>query len=584
MSNKCTRSALILSISLVLASCVSPFLVSAQEEDSTLTVGLIAPGPLLFIEGRLDKAAGPSAVMFKTTPLAHQRWATMGPDGSWVHLLAESWSVSSDGLVVTINIRDNALWSDGQPIVSDDVILTYEVLKAEPMLDDWGVLEYIDRVEGVSSKTYKIYLNQLFYPFIDYWFEYFPIPKHVYGTTENYLKEETLNATETISSGPYKIVGFSKGATTIRMVPNEYYWGGKPPFSEVIISLISPDAMIPALMATGEYDILEVAKPAQVASLLEVPNVVVKPVKTASVWVWNAAIWTGVLVNTAKYPLSEIDFRRAVAYALDKETIVDIVPMGYGDPSSMGFHPIDSPYTAPGLPDYSYNLDKAKELIEGLGFVMGSDGFWQDPSGERLTLKIQARLGEETLVGSLMTTMLKDAGIDCTLETLAASVYVGNFNLGHFDLGVITTDQPDLVDFLMMKFYWPVETPIGEPIHYRGWPRWGNPRFGEALDEYRATSDPDEAMTLAHEMQGLIADELPFIGLYYGEFIWAYRGDTLSGLEITEEGYNWPRLGFVYSVSPAVSPEVPSEGIDPTLIIGGIVVGIVIVILIVKRI
>jgi len=75
-----------------------------------------------------------------------------------------------------------------------------------------------------------------------------------------------------------------------------------------------------------------------------------------------------------------------------------------------------------------------------------------------------------------------------------------------------------------------------------------------------------KAKELSHKMQRIIAEELPFIGLYYTRYIWAYRTDTLRGLEITDLGYNWPRIEFLTSILP-VLPEV-AEPIPmvPTLI------------------
>ncbi len=541
--------ALLILLILMINSFLLNFGARAQNE-SVLRIGLIATGPLLFIEGRLDKGAGPAIVMASITTLAHQRWATRDPDGRLIPLLAESWSVSEDGLVITVNIRKNATWSDGYPVIADDAILTYEVLKKEKILDDWGILGYIDRVEKVDDKTYKVYLNRIFYPFLEYWLEYIPIPSHHYKTADNYLSDATTAANETISSGPYRIVEFTKGTRTIKLVANERYWEGLPPFKQVIISLLSPDAVVPALMKSMEYDIIEVPKPAQVAELLKLPNVTVRSFSTRSFWTWNMALWMGILINTDKYPLSEKMFRQAIAYALRRDMITETLTMGYGKISSMGFHPIDSPHVAPDLPVYPYNVTKARELIEKTGFVRGADGFWYYPNGTKLTLKIQARAGDETLVGSLIVTMLREVGIDCTLETLASATYVSNFNLGYFDLGVIRTSHPDSVDFLMMKFYWKPKVPIGQSVHYRGWTRWDNPRFGDLLEEYRKTANPERAKQISYEMQRIIADQLPFIGIYYTEYIWAFRTDTLEGLEILDKGYDWPRLELIYALSP----------------------------------
>ncbi|MGQ9691789.1 MAG: ABC transporter substrate-binding protein, partial [Thermoproteota archaeon] len=155
----------------------------------------------------------------------------------------------ADGLTYSFTIRDNAKWSDGTDVTTEDVLFTYDVIKALPEIDEWGISPYIDRIEAVDRKNYKVYLKQVFSPFLQYWLALTVMPKHFWKTVDEFLSPNSTRFTETIGTGPFKIVGFSPGATVIKLVPNPYYWGSKPYITNITITLLSPDANIPALMA-----------------------------------------------------------------------------------------------------------------------------------------------------------------------------------------------------------------------------------------------------------------------------------------------------------------------------------------------
>ena len=492
-------------------------------------------------------------------PLVHQSFAEFGPDGNLIPRVIESWSISEDGLSYTFKIRDNATWSDGTDVTTADANFTYQVLKTFPDIDQWGIAPTIDYIEKLDDKRFTIHLKQRFSPFLYYWLVLSPVPYHYWKTIENFNSTEATKKTESIGTGPFKIVDFSPGATVIRLVPNEHYWGKQPYVSQITITLLSPDANIPALMAAGEFDLIEVPSASQVASLLNIPNVDVTLSSTKSYSGWQMARWAGVLINCLKYPLSEVNFRKALAYGIDRDQIVKLTASGYGTVASYGFLPSDyTEWLAPDLPTYPRNVTKAKELIEGLGFVLNEEGFYGYPNGTSLTIEIQARGGIETLIATVIAQQLKAVGLTVTVNTLSSSVYVNNYNYGFYDMGIILTNHPLSMDFILNKFYYPTVAPIGEKIFYRGWTRWANERYDELMRLSRNSTSEADLHKYYNEAQAILAENLPFLSLYYAKHIWAHRTDTLEGWDMLYEGYTWPMNEVVLNVHlPAVEEAPP---------------------------
>ncbi len=573
---KASPIALVLAI-LIMMAFLSP-IQSAPEEvvipkGGNLRVGLIATGPIMYVEGHGVAAAGPIILLENLFRLAHETGARQAPNGSLIPLMFSSWSVSADGLVYTFTIRDNAKWSDGLDFTTDDVLFTFDVIKALPEIDEWGIRPYIDRIEAVDKKNCKVYLKEVFSPFLVYWLALTPMPKHFWKTVDLFLSPNSTRFTETIGTGPFKIVGFSPGATIIKLVPNAYYWGPKPYITNITVTLLSPDANIPALMAAKEFDLIEVPSSAQVASLVGLTNVTVETFSTHPYGAWQMSRWGGILINDLKYPLSQKAFRQAMAYGLVRQTIVDLAAAGYGTVASYGFLPSDfTEWLAPGLPTYSRNVTKAKGLITGLGFVLGADGVWQYPNGTRLTLELMARAGGETLIGTVVAQQLKDIGLDVVVRTLSSSVYVNNLGYGFYDMGVILTNHPLSMDFVLNKFYYPIVTPIGQTIYYRGWTRWDNARYSELMNLSRRTSDSAQLHTIYNEAQGIIAAELPFLSLYYARHIWAHRTDTFEGWERMKAGFNWPMSNLLLNIHLPAVPVKPPAGLPIELYVAGIAV------------
>jgi ABC-type transport system substrate-binding protein len=161
--------------------------------------------------------------------------------------------------------------------------------------------------------------------------------------------------------------------------------------------------------------------------------------------------------------------------------------------------------------------------------------------------------GEETLVATVVAQQWKDIGLDVSVRTLSSSVYVNNYGYGYYDMGVILTNHPLSMDFVMNKFFYPQVTPIGKSTYYRGWTRWANDSYKELMELSRSETNPAKLHEIYNKAQQIIAEDLPFLSLYYEKNIWAYRTDTFEGWEPMKDGFNWPMSELVCSLHlPAV--------------------------------
>jgi len=260
---------------------------------------------------------------------------------------AESWSVSSDGLTWTFKIRKNAKWSDGQPVKAQDFVYGWQRILdprlsapyADPFFTEVvkGAGEYgkldpkkdADKIpafiQGLGLKaqddnTFVVQLQQPapFFKWIASLFMAVPVRKDIvekYGSDKWATKPEQI-----ISNGPYKISEIA-AKDHVTLVPNEFYWGGKPTITKIVESEISDDNAEFAKYQNGEEDIGRVPlantdlvrnDPKLSKELLQIPEL--------------SMFW--IQFNNTKAPFNDVNMRLAVTQAVDRDSLVKDVLKG----------------------------------------------------------------------------------------------------------------------------------------------------------------------------------------------------------------------------------------------------------------
>ena len=248
--------------------------------------------------------------------------------------LATSWSHSADGLTWTFNIRHGVSWQDGVPLTASDVAFTYNYIIKNNLFAFTSYTTNIKTVVATDPYTAKFILDK---PKADMLRSWVPIlPQHVWGKISgNVAGNSYINKPPIVGSGPFQVTEVKKGQY-IKLTANKSYWGGAPKVDEVIFQIYqNPETMVSDLK-TGVIQAAEHIPPAQFGTLSSVPGVTpiasnVAAEKYFDELAFNCYDSPDSMGNPV---LLDPKFRQALAWAVDKQKLVQIAYGGRAVPGS----------------------------------------------------------------------------------------------------------------------------------------------------------------------------------------------------------------------------------------------------------
>ena len=405
-------------------------------------------------------------------------------------------SISSDKKVWTVKLRKDAKWSDGSPITADDVVMTVN-MQNNPNLDtdaafDWGEL---DKVEAVDKNTVKFTLKDVFAPFLANNLLTFVAPASVYGKIDP-AKQRTdpVSLNPTVTGGPYK---FDKrvAGSEIDYVANTNYYLGRPHYDKAIAKVITDATAATNALINGDV--------AWHPALGEGGSGAVTKAKAASgVQVHDYADlgYIDMRLNTRKGHLfDDVKTRQAMAYALDKPSIVDAATEGRGQVLWGDIVPASWAYDASAVVTYKQDVAKAKSLLAEAGWTVGADGI-ATRNGKKFVGKIRVRAGKPQRIkaAQIISDQLKAIGIQLTPDPTDFKVFYKPIMAGDFDVAIagfgLTVDPDDYTTFSSSQL---------QPEHKSGnnWTGYSNPQLDSLIDQERATIKATDAETKAARKQ-----------------------------------------------------------------------------------
>lgn len=350
---------------IALAAIFSSWEVHAQEQGGTIVI-TTTPEPAL-ITNALSSAPTTAEVATKIFDGLLEYDMDLNPKPS----LAESWEISEDGKTVTFKLRDGVKWHDGQPFTSADVQFSLMEVIKEYHPRGKGNIGPVNSIDTPDELTVVLHLDHPYVPLIRGLssLESPIIPKHIYAGTD-FRNNPAVNVP--IGTGPYKFVEWEKGSY-IRLARNEDYWReGKPYLDSLIFRFIADAATRAAGLESGEIDVATFGtiNPVEMRRLETKDNVSIA-------YGGYEAIAPVMLLelNTQQAPFDKKEVRQAVAYALDRQRIIDTVWYGFGKPA---VGPISSfvegsgAWTDEGVRDFTVSdrLEIAGKLLDEAGYPM----------------------------------------------------------------------------------------------------------------------------------------------------------------------------------------------------------------------
>ncbi len=289
--------------------------------------------------------------------------------------LAESWTVAPDGLTLSFKIREGVTFHDGKPLTAEDV--KFSIMDVAKVTHPRGpnTFRSVTEIETPDAHTVVLKLDKpapyMLMAFSSY--ETPILPKHIYG--EGDLRAHP-SANKPVGSGPFKFVEWRKGSL-IRLDRNENYWKEGQPYLDRIVARFIPDASTrTAALEKGEAHFAALgAVPFNDAKrLADHPNLTVTTKGHEMI-----SPVAEILLNTRRAPLNDVKVRQAIAYAIDRNFVINNIWFGYGKPAT---GPMSSNFAPSGLytdkvknyqvPD---GVEIANKLLDEAGYEKKADGF-----------------------------------------------------------------------------------------------------------------------------------------------------------------------------------------------------------------
>jgi peptide/nickel transport system substrate-binding protein len=456
-------------------------------------------------------------------------WTTLDAVGPG---LAETWETSDDGLVWTFHIREGVTFHDGTPCTAEDIAWSLNWAQ-EMEVETYSFYLYaFDEIVALDPTTLQITLSEpignLEYMLIFVWIT----PRSVWeGMTYDEIMEfEDLSAG--IGTGPYRLVDWVEGESLI-LEANEDYWGGAPAIDRIIYQeYASEDAMVQALLA-GEVDVIDSAPNTAIAPLQDAENIEVAIMPTTEI---DELIINSHAVGTQPASLNDPAVRLAIAYAIDKQRIVDVAYLGYAEaattviPTSMGeWHNSD-------VVDIPFDTVEGSRILEDAGYVdSDGDGIREDLEGNPMEYRLYA---EDTATNARIIEIISDGlaqiGISAPPTVMDEDSLIGlypdfDFDLIYWGWGL----DPD-PDFAMLIF-------TCDQREEGGWSDSGYcaEDFEQMYYDQGHATDHDERVQLILDMQEYLFEQRPYIVLTYPEYIQAYRSDRFTGFGLESGDITW---------------------------------------------
>jgi len=441
---------------------------AAIAQKNTLSVGLVLEPPVL------DPTINPAdPIRSITNGNVFEGLTWIAEDGHVVPRLATGWSVSADGLTYHFHLRGDVQFHDGTKFDCSIVRFSYERAAAAGSINPQKT--FFAPIAQIACPTKLEAVITLSQPVGN-------LPYELAWPDAAMVAPATVaaNGTHPVGTGPYAFAAWRRG-DSVTLVRNDHYWGAKPQIGTVTFRFIADPLAAANALSSGELDAFPKFASQNLLDRLRAQS--------------NLAVATGTFpikvllaLNEARKPFDDVRVRRALAYALDRPSILQAA--GYPGAAVIGSH------MSPSDPDYvdlskryPYDPEKAKALLQQAGVKPGFP----------LTITLPP-IEYADKAGQLIAAYLGQVGITVTLAPLAWPQWLSQvYAQGAYQATVIAHVEPNDLDI------------YARPHYYFGYHSAG---YDALFKTFQETSNPADRHRLSVALQEKLADDEPNVFLF----------------------------------------------------------------------
>ncbi len=420
--------------------------------------------------------------------------------------MAESYEISEDGLTFTFKLREGIKWTDGQPLTAYDYAWTFkQIMNPENEFPYIAQYDNIVSYKALDERTIEVKVEEIFAPALEQAaLAVDPLPRHVWEKLDWKDPEKNPEIMHpSVVSGPFTLKEWEKDEY-VNFEANDDYWEGRPKLDSYTILIVPDQEIAYTKLKNGEVDRGSVTP----ENYEEAKN---NPVLSMYEWWPAAARWFYIGFNLRRPFFQDVNVRHALAYAMNKEELTDKVMLGLAERIYSVFPETSWCYN-PDVPHYDYDPDKAKELLAEAGYTLNEEGVMTDADGKPIKLKLlythPSTVGEQIAV--ITQAYLKDIGVDLEVRGLEWGAFLEATSSEPFDWDLFLGGWRSTIEPQWMETIW-----LEESIPDLNATSYINKEVEELFKKAGATYDREERKKHFGEIQRLIAEDSPYIFLFY---------------------------------------------------------------------
>lgn len=367
-----------------------------QEKDAVVVTMPVSSEP----EAGFDPAYGWGAGEHTHEPLIQSTLTTTTADLKIGKDLATDYSVSEDGLVWTVKIRNDVSFTDGEPLTAKDVAFTYNHCRDKSTVSDFTMLK---EAVAVDETTVEFHM--------DHPYSIWPYTMAVVGILPEHAYDENY-AQHPIGSGRYILKQWDKGQQVI-FEANPTYYGEAPKMKKVTVLFMEEDSALAAARA-GQVDVAHTAASYSEQSIDGYELLAVQTVDNRGFNLPTAEVTEKEGVTYGNAFTADINVRRAINLGIDRDEMIQNVLNGYG---TKAYSVCDKMPWYNEACEVEYNPERAVELLEDAGWKAGTDGI-REKNGVRAAFTLMFSNGDSVRQALAEDTanQLKELGIEVKTE------------------------------------------------------------------------------------------------------------------------------------------------------------------------
>ncbi|HEV3360561.1 MAG TPA: ABC transporter substrate-binding protein [Pseudonocardiaceae bacterium] len=509
-----------------------------------------------------------------------------------VPALADSWSHSADGLTWTFHIRDNAKWSDGQPVTAKDAAFTFNLMmtNTDAATANGNFVANFAKVTTTDDHTLVITTKQpqatmlaLDVPIV---------PQHVWQGVTNIGKfaNAPTPGHPIVGDGPFILTDYKQGQY-VKLAANKNYWRGAPKIDELQYVQFDDVNAAESALVKGDVDLLNNLTPTQFNALKNTKNITTNEGEGSRFvdMIINSGTATNanVPIGTGNPNLKDVKLRQAIAEAIDPAELVKNVYGGYAQPGTSYIPPRFATYhwNPTGAQLRKFDPAAANAALDAADYPKGPDGIRVGHDGKALTLTLigDASQTQDSQEAQYIKGWLQAVGIGVNINLVSSNKLNDLTNAGDFDLafsGYGVDPDPDYV----LSIQTCAQRPNAQGLGGTTESFFCNAQYDQLYAKQLSDMDPAKRAGDVKQMEQIFYDQVPEVTLLYKNNLEAYRSDRWAPFAIQPDpgGQIMFQNGYwSYLEATPLTSASSSGGVSVGLVIGIVAAVIVIVVLVV---